>query len=134
VTDVGRLMEKAERASHSARLLLANGDPEGACNRAYYAMFDAACAALALHLPGETHGKSHAGLINAFSLHFVKPGLVSKDLGRALKRGEELRLIADYQGESVGHEDVIAMIASAETFIAALRALMPQLEPGNPPQ
>lgn len=38
--------EKAIRALASARLLLANGDIEGACNRAYYAMFDAAHAAL----------------------------------------------------------------------------------------
>lgn len=132
MSDARRLMEKAERASHSARLLLANGDPEGACNRAYYAMFDAACAALTWRLPGEPHGKSHAGLINAFSLHFVKTRLVPKDLGRALKRGEELRLIADYRGESVGVEDVILMIASAEAFIAALKALMPRLD--APPQ
>ncbi len=39
-------MRKAERALASARVLLQDGDPEGACNRAYYAMFDAARAAL----------------------------------------------------------------------------------------
>ena len=33
-------MDKARRALASARLLLADGDNEGACNRAYYAMFD----------------------------------------------------------------------------------------------
>lgn len=38
--------EKAICALASARLLLANGDIEGACNRAYSAMFDAAHAAL----------------------------------------------------------------------------------------
>ena len=40
------LMAKASRACVSARLLLDAGDVDGACNRAYYAMFDAACAAL----------------------------------------------------------------------------------------
>jgi uncharacterized protein (UPF0332 family) len=39
-------MRKAHRAVEAARLLLANHDTEGACNRAYYAMFDAAHAAL----------------------------------------------------------------------------------------
>ena len=39
-------MRKAERALASARVLLQDGDAEGACNRAYYAMFDAARAAL----------------------------------------------------------------------------------------
>lgn len=40
------LMAKAIQASASAKILLNNGDTDGACNRAYYAMFDAARAAL----------------------------------------------------------------------------------------
>ncbi|OHC67239.1 MAG: hypothetical protein A2045_15515 [Rhodocyclales bacterium GWA2_65_20] len=39
-------LDKAARAAVSARLLLNAGDVDGACNRAYYAMFDAARAAL----------------------------------------------------------------------------------------
>ena len=37
---------KAEAALSGARLLLQSGDADGACSRAYYAMFDAAHAAL----------------------------------------------------------------------------------------
>ena len=63
------LMVKAQRALTSARTLLADGDNDGACNRAYYAMFDAARAALltckAL-VPPEV-AKTHSGLISAFS-------------------------------------------------------------------
>ncbi|MDZ7919671.1 HEPN domain-containing protein [Rhodoferax sp.] len=33
------LMAKADRALASAKLLLDSGDVDGACNRAYYAMF-----------------------------------------------------------------------------------------------
>ena len=40
------LLDKAERALASAQVLLDIGDVDGACNRAYYAMFDAARAAL----------------------------------------------------------------------------------------
>lgn len=40
------LMTKADRACLSARALLDLGDMDGTCNRAYYAMFDAARAAL----------------------------------------------------------------------------------------
>jgi uncharacterized protein (UPF0332 family) len=40
------LMSKAGRACESARILLACADIDGACNRAYYAMFDAARAAV----------------------------------------------------------------------------------------
>lgn len=39
------LITKAQRALASAKLLLGSGDVDGACNRAYYAMFDAARAA-----------------------------------------------------------------------------------------
>ncbi len=39
------LMAKANQALASAKLLLDTGDADGACNRAYYAMFDAARAA-----------------------------------------------------------------------------------------
>lgn len=39
-------MDKAEPACASACALLDLGDVDGACNRAYYAMFDAARAAL----------------------------------------------------------------------------------------
>lgn len=42
----GVLMAKAARACVSARALLDLNDVDGACNRAYYAMFDAARAAL----------------------------------------------------------------------------------------
>ena len=40
------LMAKARTACASARTLLDRQDTDGACNRAYYAMFDAARAAL----------------------------------------------------------------------------------------
>ena len=40
------LMAKAAQAVASARVLLETNDADGATNRAYYAMFDAAQAAL----------------------------------------------------------------------------------------
>ncbi|MCO6434390.1 hypothetical protein [Nitrosomonas nitrosa] len=40
------LMAKVIQAAASAKLLLDTGDADGASNRAYYAMFDAARAAL----------------------------------------------------------------------------------------
>jgi uncharacterized protein (UPF0332 family) len=65
------LMAKARQAAVSARVLLDTGDADGACNRAYYAMFDAARAALlASGAPVEPEiARTHSGLISAFSLH-----------------------------------------------------------------
>lgn len=72
------LMAKAIQAAASAKVLLDTGDMDGACNRAYYAMFDAARAALlASGAPIEADiARTHGGLISAFSLHLVKAGHV----------------------------------------------------------
>jgi uncharacterized protein (UPF0332 family) len=84
-------MAKAVRATASAKILLDTGDVDGACDRAYYAMFNAARAALlASGAPVQADiSRTHSGLIAAFSLHLVKPGQVSVDLGRALNKVEE---------------------------------------------
>ena len=85
------------RAAESAQLLLKSGDLDGAFNRAYYAMFDGARAALmASSAPVEAEvARTCAGLISAFSDHLIKTSRVSKELGRALNRAEEIRLVAD---------------------------------------
>ncbi len=57
------LMKKAGQAAASAKLLLDSGDADGACNRAYYAVFDAARAALLV--TGHDVGKTHKGVLNA---------------------------------------------------------------------
>jgi len=64
------LLQKAHTALASAKLLLESGDADGACNRAYYAMFDAARAALmAFQNSDEVLTiKTHSGLISSFSL------------------------------------------------------------------
>ena len=69
------LFQKAIVALKSAELLLQSGDFDGCCNRAYYAMFDAARAALlATEEEDQVVGiKTHSGLISFFSLR-LKPG------------------------------------------------------------
>lgn len=112
-------MTKANRALASADKLLQDDDSDGACNRAYYAMFDAARAALIASkapVPPEI-AKTHSGLIAAFSLRLVKPGLFPVELGRAFNRAEDLRLVADYKGDSIGHEEARWAVEHARTFL-----------------
>ena len=68
-------MVKAKRAIVSSKILLDDGDIDGACNRAYYAMFDAVHAALlAVGAPvNPANIKTHRGLIGAFGQHLIKP-------------------------------------------------------------
>ena len=108
-------MTKAHRALASAHKLLQDNDSDGACNRAYYAMFDAARAALLASkalVPPEI-AKTHSGLIAAFSLHLVKPGLFPIELGKSFNKAEDLRLVADYKGDPISAEDSLWVVQQA---------------------
>lgn len=117
-------MDKASRALSSASLLLADDDVDGACNRAYYAMFATAHAALlgsGMPInPAET--KTHSGLIGAFGRHLVKAGHVSPELGRALNEVEHIRRLADYTGEDISHEKAKWAVERAAAFVETIRA------------
>lgn len=122
------LLLKANRALESARLLLASGDVDGACNRAYYAMFDAARAALiATRAPVQAEvTRTHSGLIAAFSMHLVKPGLIAVEHGRSLNKVEDLRLIADYKGDPVTADKATWALEQAVKFVAVIDDMLKQ--------
>jgi uncharacterized protein (UPF0332 family) len=117
-------MRKAAQALVSAHQLLAGGDADGACNRAYYAMFDAAQAALlAANVGAATNAtKTHRGLIAAFGQHLVLGGHVAAELGSSLNKVERLRLLADYTGDPVSDEDSAWAVGQADIFVAAVRS------------
>jgi len=113
------LISKAKRAIASAQLLYESGDVDGACNRAYYAMFDAAKAALLKSLPDFdlAVGKTHSGLISAFGLHLVKTGKVPAEFGRAFNRAHDIRQVADYTGDLIELSQVEILIKQASDFV-----------------
>lgn len=113
-------MAKAVQAAASAKVLLETGDADGACNRAYYAMFDAARAALLA--TGFEVGKTHKGVLSAFSDRLVKNGPLPKEIGRLLKHAETFRYVADYECDPVELSDARSMVEQAETFVAAMQA------------
>lgn len=119
-----RLRQKSLRAARSARVLLELGDVDGACNRAYYAMFDAARAALLTHDPttDPESVRTHRGLLRTFSDELVKPGRVSVELGRTLRRAESIRLVADYRSDSVELSDASRLVDEADVFVSTLRS------------
>jgi len=118
------LMDKASRALASARLLLDAGDTDGACNRAYYAMFDAARAALAVADDEGMIAKTHSGLISAFSLRFVKSAEIPVELGKALNAVSELRQAGDYTGLTMPKDKAAWAVTRAEAFVAAIERLV----------
>ena len=130
-------MSKAESSLGAARLLLDNGYTDEACSRAYYAMFDAARAALLVaNAPVEAEvARTHRGLTSAFGQHIVKSGLISQEIGRSLGQAQHVRLIADYKGEPVEAKAAARMIAWAVTFVETIRDtfdLTSEPDPGDP--
>lgn len=118
------LIGKAERARASARALLERGDADGACNRAYYAMFDAARAVLLSRGATQDKLRTHSGVITRFGLQLVKPGTVDRSLGHALNRALEIRLIADYTDDVVDLALARWVVTESGTFVAAMRRLI----------
>ena len=89
---------------------------------AYYAMFDAARAALLASkapVPPEI-AKTHSGLIAAFSLHLVKPGLFPVELGKSFNKAEDLRLVADYKGDPISADDSLWVVQQAQAFVGEI--------------
>ena len=116
------LLKRARQAAQSARTLLASGDPNGAVNRAYYAMFHAAHAALE-HRGVEVASSKHGILVARFGEHLVKTGLLPRTLGTSLNRTLELRQKADYGSGDVAHADALRSLSEAERFVAAVERL-----------
>lgn len=121
-----KYLRKAERALEHAAMLLAAEATESACNRAYYAMHDAAHAAL-LATGFESLGapiKTHQGLIGEFGKHIVRAGLLEADYGRSLNRVQIIRLAADYATDPPDLAEAVDAVGQAERFVAAVRHLI----------
>jgi uncharacterized protein (UPF0332 family) len=114
---------KAERAFSAARVLVRAEDAEGACNRGYYAMHDAAHAAL-IAAGRETPDamiKTHHTLIAEFGKKLVQGGQMDARLGRAFNKVEDIRRQADYSSESPPLDEARWVVGQAEAFVAAIK-------------
>jgi uncharacterized protein (UPF0332 family) len=116
------LLTRARQAAQSARTLLESGDPNGAVNRAYYAMFYAAQAALE-YKGVEITSSKHGILVGRFGEHLVKTGVLPRALGTSLNRTLELRQKADYGSGEVARADAERSLSEAEAFVAAVTRL-----------
>lgn len=116
--DSRKLLEKAERAIEAAERL-AEGFPEFAAGRAYYAMFYVAEALLAAK--GQRFAK-HGGVHAAFGEHLVKTGELDPRYHRWLLDAFDRRVTADYAVEaSIGPEEAARMIEQAKELLAVGR-------------
>jgi uncharacterized protein len=112
-------LEQADDALNAARILLEQHSVRAAVNRAYYAMFYAVLALLALR---KQETSKHSGVISLFDREFVRPGVFSRDLSQWLHRAFRQRLAADYAPlRTVSKDEAQQMFDEAQAFVARVR-------------
>jgi uncharacterized protein (UPF0332 family) len=120
-SEVEELLAMARQDLQDAEFLLERGSTKSAVSRAYYAMFNAAQAALLSK--GVTRSR-HSGVRATFGYFFVRPGLVPQYLHNAFERAYDLRLVADYSPILVSGEEAQRVVADAHSFLAAVEELL----------
>ena len=112
------LLAAAEAKLRAADLLLAEGLPDDAASRAYYAAFHAVSA---LHLAQGNAFSSHAQLIGRFNKDFIRTGRLPAEFARILTRLFQDRQLGDYGAPaSVSLEQAQQDINDARRLIAAI--------------
>lgn len=105
-----------------ARTALQTEAPSAAVSLAYYAMLNAARAALSEE---DLYAKTHSGTWHLFRETFVKSARFDTGLARRAEKTQELRLGADYEAQHVEPQDAADAVELAEEFVAAIEALYP---------
>ena len=106
-----------------AQLLLAHQRHNSAADRAYYAMFHAALAALFQAVPRLP--TSHSGLRSIFGRALVDTRRVDRSLAKDLATAFNLRQNSTYNVAMVMDQAVVqTVVAKAEAFAAAMRQLL----------
>ena len=114
---VARLTVAKERIAYAKRIQEI-GDLKTVANRAYYAVFAAMRAVLALD---EFDSKKHSGIIAEFRKRYLKTGVLPKELSLFIDELVELRQGSDYDDfYTVTPEEADHSLCVAEQFVAEI--------------
>lgn len=112
------LCQKAHEALSDAELLLENGSVEATINRAYYAVFSIARAAL---LSKGESPNTHSGVIRRFGYHFVRTEEIREEIGEILTTAESMRGRADYDAFSdIERGEAAELTQDAHRFVETI--------------
>lgn len=108
-------LQVAKEDLQSARVLLEAQSYRGANNRAYYAIFHAVSAVLALE---GIAFKKHKDTLAYFNKNYIATEIFSRDLGRKIVKAEEIRHASDYDTFYIASkEETVQQIETADKLI-----------------
>lgn len=108
-------IERAYECLKSAEVLILAEDYSAAANRAYYSMFHAMRAIMALD--GEDR-KKHSGVVAYFQENYIKKGVFDKQHSYAIKNAFLVRQESDYEDfYIVSRKDAAEQIENARKFV-----------------
>jgi uncharacterized protein (UPF0332 family) len=114
-----RLAQAEESLAEAEYLFRGEKSTRSVINRVYYSMF---YAILALLIFEPYSSSKHSGVLAYFNQHFIKTGLFSEDLGRAVNKAFDLRQRADYREHTViAHDQVAPFLDEARRFLNAVK-------------
>lgn len=93
-----------------------------AVNRLYYACY---YAVIALLIDRDIETLTHAGARQMFGLHFIKTGIIEKDLGKFYSRLFDLRQTGDYDDFfDFSKEQVLDLLQPANKLITQIESIL----------
>ena len=120
---IKRQLEFADSALSDAEYLIEGSRYNSAANRAYYAMFHAALAAI--ESVGVERPRTHADTIFLFGRHLVTSGLLNETFAGDLQNASDLRQLSDYNVYTeVREEQIDASVTKARAFVEGIEALL----------
>lgn len=115
-------ISKAKETVQEINILIENELWNTAVNRLYYACY---YAVIALLVKYDLQAQTHAGVRKMFGLHFVKSGIISKELGKFYTEIFDLRQTGDYDDYiDFSRTDVLDLLDPAILFIHEVENLL----------
>ena len=112
-------LQKAHDMLESAKRDWDAKDYPSANNRAYYCIFHAMRAVLALD--GEDY-KKHSAVISRFALNYLKTDILPRDYGKLISNASLIRNRSDYE------DFYICSIADTESLLSGARAFYKEVQ------
>lgn len=115
-------LDHAAECLRDAQLLLEGQSYRSAANRAYYTVFHAMRAVLALDGVDMKH---HSGIISEFRRRYIKTGILDASLSGLISELSDIREGSDYNDFFiVSKAETVQQVQSAKTFLTEIQAYL----------